>query len=184
MVEAKKKRTVKKRTFEKFQTGRPNGQFRMLYLDMLDSKAWEELTANDIQLYLLMLKKYKRQESKNGIAYGSNKDNISMTEKDHTDEYGNLIKGYLNYMTGRTYRKSLDHLIELGFIKLIKSGYATRECNIYGFNDMWQKYGTKEFDIKSEWFRNGEQENIYKRKINEGCQKAPIIGVKKHLSNG
>lgn len=131
----------KKPTYETFQTARPNGNFMMLYFDMLDSEAWQELTAHEIQLYLYMLRKYQRKVTK-GQIWDSNKENISIPNK----EYSKL-------MHRNTFEKSIDHLIELGFIKLIENRYKTRQCNIYGFCDMWQSYGDKDFYIKPEWMR-------------------------------
>jgi hypothetical protein len=146
----------KKKSNESFQTGKVNGRFSMLYWDMYDSAAWQELTAKDIQLYLHMLRKYQRINT-NGIIHGSNKDNISVTEKD-----------YLKFMAKETFWKSIDHLIELGFVKLIRNGYASRECNIYGFNDEWQRYGTEAFHIKNEWLRTLSQQIKVKVKVFEG----------------
>lgn len=132
----------KKPIYETFQTARPNGNFMMLYFDMLDSEAWQELTAHEIQLYLYMLRKYQRKVTK-GQIWNSNKDNISIPKKE-----------YRELMHQSTFEKSIDHLIELGFILLIENRYKTRQCHIYGFCDMWQKYGTKDFHIKPEYKRN------------------------------
>lgn len=124
----------KKQIYESFQTSQPTN-FMMIYWDMMDSKAWKELTAHDIQLYIHMLRKYHRKVSKRTI-YDSNKDNISIPKKE-----------YKELMHQSTFEKSIDHLIELGFIKLIENRYNVRKCNIYGFCDMWQNYGTNDFNI-------------------------------------
>ena len=131
-------RGKRKNTSESFQTGRPSGNFMMLYFDMMDSLAWQELKAHDIQLYLYMRRKYTCKVTK-GQIWGSNKDNISVPAKE-----------YRQIMHQATFEKSIDNLIDLGFIKLIENRYKTRQCNIYGFSDTWQKYGTKEFYIKPE----------------------------------
>ncbi len=128
----------KKRTFESFQTGKSNSNFISLFWDMYDSEAWQQLTAHDIQLYLYMLRKYQRKVT-NGQIWDSNRDNISVPAKE-----------YRKLMHQATFEKCIDHLIELGFIKLIENRYKTRQCNIYGFTDTWQKYGTKEFIVKPE----------------------------------
>jgi len=128
----------KKRTFESFQTSKSNGNFMMLYLDMVDSEAWQQLTAYDIQLYLHMLRKYQRKTTK-GQIWDSNSDNISIPAKE-----------YRQIMHQATFEKCIDHLIEVGFLKLIENRYKTRQCNIYGFTDTWQKYGTKEFNVEPE----------------------------------
>ena len=134
-----KKKTITK---ESFESGNGSSNFIAIYHDMYDSKAYQELTAHDIQLYMAMRRKYSRKVTK-GQIWDSNKDNISMPAKE-----------YRKMMHQATFEKCIDHLIELGFIKLVENRYKVRKCNIYGFSDMWQKYGTKEFHIKPEWRRN------------------------------
>lgn len=132
----------RKSNYQNFQSAK-GGRMAPLYFDMLESQAWQELTANDIKLYLAMLKKYTAKYTK-GMLVSSNKDNISMARSE-----------YIQLMNNRTFFKSIDHLIELGFIKVISTGsrYGKQKCNIYGFNDMWQRYGTDSFRIKNEWRR-------------------------------
>lgn len=137
----------KKANIENFQT-EGNSNFMALYFDMFDSKAWKQLTATDINLYLNMRRKYTARYTK-GILTKSNRNDISMVKKE-----------YLRLMSQRSFEKSIDHLIELGFIKVIESRYSTRECTIYGFSDMWQVYGTNKFIIKEEWKRSSSQISI------------------------
>lgn len=131
----------KKGTYESFETYKPSN-FLALYWAMIDSKAWEELTAHEIQLYIYMKRKYQRKVSK-GTVYETNKDNISIP-----------VSEWRKLMHQRTFYKSIDRLIELGFIKLVENNKHIKKCNIYGFNDMWAKYGTKDFEIKREWLRD------------------------------
>jgi hypothetical protein len=144
-------------TKESFESGNGSSNFIALYFDMIDSKAWQELTAHDIQLYIYLRRKYTRKVT-NGQIWDSNKDNISAPEFTTIDKNGKEHKGYTEFMTKRTFWKSMDHLIDLGFIRLIENRYATRQCNIYGFSDMWQKYGTKDFYIKPEYRRTLKQQ--------------------------
>lgn len=138
---ARKKRQV----FDTWQTGR-GGRFLSLYMDMLQSAAWQELSAHEIQLYIFMLSKQSHRVEK-GIIWNSNKDNISIPAKE-----------YRQLMHQQTFEKSIDNLIDKGFIKLVENRYHVRKCNIYGFNDMWAKYGTKDFYIKPEWRRTLRQQ--------------------------
>lgn len=131
---------IKKQNYRPFQTEH-GGHFLQIYDDMLNSKAWQELTANDIVLYLYMLSKFKVRYSHNEVDK-TNEDNISVPQSEYT-----------KLMNNRTFFKSIDHLISLGFIKVIRSGYSTRQCNLYGFCSEWQKYGTDSFNIKAEWLR-------------------------------
>lgn len=136
--------------YRPFQSNK-GGHFVTLYDDMLDSKAWEQLTANDIKLYLAMLKKF-RIKYVNGMVDKSNEDNVEMTKEQ-----------YLEIMGRGTFEKCIDHLIDIGFIKVIQYKYANgnRKTLIYGFNDIWRYYGTDKFKIKSEWKRlcNRNKEN-------------------------
>ncbi|WP_236575988.1 hypothetical protein, partial [Paenibacillus sp. USDA918EY] len=50
-------------------------------------------------------------------------------------------------MTEQTFSKSLDQLNDLGFIKVVQSGWTTRTATIYGFSDMWKYYGTDKFNV-------------------------------------
>ena len=77
----------------------------------------------------------------------TNAENISFTTKEAIKLYGDL----------RTFRKDLDILIDLGFIKQIMSGVPRMEASIYGFSDKWKDYGTDKFHIP-------DSDKRYKRK--------------------
>ena len=68
-----------------------------------------------------------------------NKDDISMPRKEINEYYGSY----------ETFAKDLDSLTEHGFIRYIVHGRTGRQCNIYSFSDMWQKYDTEEFKLHS-----------------------------------
>lgn len=139
----------RKQNYQSFQSS-SGGRLIALYFDMIDSKAWSELKGNDIKAYLYMLRKYTANYTK-GMLVSCNRDDISIPK----DEYLGKDKKqpWIMKMAQATFMNSIDHLINLGFIKVIRNGYASRECNIYGFNDMWKKYGTKDFHIKNKWRR-------------------------------
>jgi hypothetical protein len=130
----------KKQNFRPFQTIN-GGHFVSLFDDMLNSPAWEELSASDIKLYIRMLSKFKVRYSKN-MVNGTNENDISIPKAE-----------YLTFLHQKTFEKSIDHLIDLGFVKVVQYRYGTRECTIYGFNDMWKCYKTSRFNIKPEWRR-------------------------------
>jgi hypothetical protein len=104
----------------------PDNSHIRLTLNMMHSKAWKELTAHSKDLYIEMKAKYT----------GKNENDISYT---YTE--GEQI------MNKKTFTKSMDQLIENGFIKVIRQSWTTRECNIYGFHTMWQQYGRPTFKI-------------------------------------
>ena len=138
---------------ESFETSQCRSyNFIALYHDMTGSKAWKKLTGKDIQLYIQMRQKHQRRVTK-GVIHDSNANNISMPKAE-----------YLQFMQQRTFEKCIDHLIELGFVKTVKNRYDTRECNIYGFSDMWKKYGTKDFVIRPEYRRTLKQQLEAKKK--------------------
>lgn len=132
--------STRKQNYRPFQS-KKGGHFITLFDDMVESKAWEQLTANDIILYLYMLKKFKIKYN-HGMVEKSNECNISMPKQE-----------YLKLMHQVTFFKSIDHLINMGFIKVVEDRYSTRQCTIYGFNDAWKYYGTNTFKIKDEWRR-------------------------------
>ncbi len=129
-----------KKIYENWQT-KGNSNFMQLFHDMFDSEAWQELNAHDRDLYLHMLRKHQRKVIK-GYIEKSNFDDISMPKSE-----------YEKFMNQRTFYKSIDNLIEHGFIKVVRNGYATKTCNIYGFSDMWKLYGTENFEVKNEFRR-------------------------------
>ena len=131
---------------ESFETSQGKDYpFIALYHDMLDSAAWKELTAHDIMLYLYMRRKHLRKVYKKRIVK-SNKNDISIPRAE-----------YRKFMHQSTFEKSIDHLIDLGFVKLVENHYEERKCNIYAFSDMWQYYRTSNFKVKPECRRTLKQ---------------------------
>jgi hypothetical protein len=129
-----------KKVYEPWQSN-GNSNFMQIFHDFFDSAAWASLNASDRDLYLHMLRKHQRKVISGNIE-SSNCNNISMVREE-----------YEKFMNARTFSKSIDNLIEAGFIKMVKWGYPTRSCNIYAFNDAWKQYGTKNFEVKAEWRR-------------------------------
>jgi hypothetical protein len=119
------------------------GMFHPFYNDMMESEVGKILLGNSKawQIYCVLVFKYQAKYE-NGLCTSSNKDNISLTYKEAKE-----------YMTKRTFINSIDLIIQLGFIKIIKSGYAERKCNIFGFSNMWSYYNTDQFNIKDKWKR-------------------------------
>lgn len=122
----RKKKDYGFKPFEKEPLSADNHHIRITR-NMMNSKAWQELSVHSKVLYMEMKSKYT----------GTNQDDISLTYSE-----GQKLMNKL------TFTKSLDQLIELGFIKLVRQSWTTRECNIYGFHTMWQLYGTKNFIVK------------------------------------
>lgn len=146
-----------KSNYQSFQSSK-GGRMTAIYFDMIDSKAWSELTGNDIKLYINMLRKYTATYNR-GVLEKSNRDNIEM----HREQY-------TKFMTKPTFEACIDHLIELGFVKVIEYKYqsGSRTVLIYGFNDMWRHYGSNKFHIKEEWRRAPNRNKEASKNISRG----------------
>lgn len=112
--------------FKPFEGTSTKGRHLRITHSMLESKAWKELSVHSIALYIHMKAKFNYD----------NENNISFTYAE-----GQQL------MTEQTFSKSLDQLNDLGFIKVIKSGWTTRTPSIYGFSDQWKYYGTDKFNV-------------------------------------
>ncbi|MFC5531021.1 hypothetical protein [Cohnella yongneupensis] len=123
-----KKKKYKDYSFKPFELspGKRHNHARITY-DMMDSKAWNQLSIYAIGLYLAMKKKFN----------GGNEHDISFTYAE-----GQKL------MAKKTFTKALDQLIEVGLIDLNYQGRYVREPNIYGFSCRWQQYGTDSFVAK------------------------------------
>lgn len=110
-----------------------NHKYTKICDDMIESKAWQDLSMRARGLYLELKKKFV---SKNG-GTETNQNDISIVYDDY----------YKKVYSKNTLFKDVDELIEHGFIKVVKHGKLARLPNIYGFDVMWKKYGTKDFFI-------------------------------------
>ena len=149
----------KKNKANSFQSGNRE-RFMQIFHDMYHSKAWQELTHADIRLYLHMLSKYQPKTTmKRGPLKGKtlpgNENNISVPRSE-----------YIKFMHPTTFRKSIDHLIDLGFVKLVESRHDIRKCTIYGFSDAWQRYGKEDFYIDPKHRRTLQQQLDEEYKLN------------------
>jgi hypothetical protein len=108
----------------------PNEDVRHIRItvDMMESKAWKELSVHAIVLYCYMKTKYNK-----------NNENNIMFKQDEGEKL----------MARNTFTKSIDQLIDFGFIRLVEHHIYTRFANIYGFTNMWQFYGTSKFIVKN-----------------------------------
>ena len=111
---------------------------------MVNSPAWQELNTYEQTLYLHLKLKYTGKP-------GSER-NIFFTYKE-----GEKL------MSKRVFTRSLDKLIEVGLIDLVKHMPYSALRNIYGLSDRWHNYGTPEF----------KKETRPKRKSSKGKAGAP-----------
>lgn len=133
--------TKRKQNYRPCQSNK-GGHFLALFDDMVESAAWKKLTANETVLYINIAIKLKVNYTKDNQVIKTNEDDITMVKKE-----------YLKLMHPTTFEKSIDHLIDLGFIKVVESRYAQHKSTKYGLNYMWKHYGNDVFNIKNEWKR-------------------------------
>ena len=130
-----------------------NQNFAAVYFDMMDSYAWKQLRGTDIQVYLLLRRRYY-QKTSHGEILEHNNGNISLP-------FNGVGKpgqeGYKEHVSKKTFVKAIDNLVAYGFIKVVRSGYQTRQCNLYAFVDEWKRYGTKQFNVPVEWYSNPQK---------------------------
>lgn len=121
---ARKKQTLK---FKEFESATTNGRFVRIAADMMDSLAWKQLSVYEQVLYLHLKRKFN----------GGNEHNLSFTYREGQE-----------LMSKRTFIKSIDHLIALGFIDLVEHWRHAKKPSIYGLSTRWRDYGTDRFKEK------------------------------------
>jgi hypothetical protein len=119
----------RKANFHPFESRSANSPYIRITNNMMDSDAWIALNTYEKTLYLHLKKKYNGKP-------GCEKD-ISFTY-----EEGQKL------MSKQTFTKSMDKLIQVGFIDLINHRPFSAACNIYGLSDRWHLYGMPDFQDK------------------------------------
>ena len=132
-----RKQPYEKKRFE--STGESNDTSANIYISMLMSKAWKELSAKQHELYLYCKAQYYAEKKKpikgNALSFTMNQ------AKWHG------LYGLYNSSNFKAFYKDMSALIEYGFIRCLFCGSTTRTKSIYEFSNKWQKYGTPEFEI-------------------------------------
>lgn len=125
----------------------------VIYDDVIDSKAWKELSGNAVKVYIQFHRKHYLKYAGKGKGKYIVKDNvndISLTQ----DEAKKLWK-----MDKRALKKAIDELIDKGFIDLVERGFIRlskttlirqKRPNIYGLSDRFRDYGTDKYKIHRE----------------------------------
>ena len=105
---------------------------------MLMSTAWQSLSKSQQVLYMYCKAQYyaeKKKPENNPLYFTMNK-----------SKWNKLYNLYTNSNSAGFYR-DIQELILKGFIICVESGAVTRTKSIYSYSNMWQKYGTKEFEV-------------------------------------
>ena len=112
-----------------------------IYMSMLTSDAWRELSAKQQVLYIYCKAQYYGEKTKatgNPLAF-------TMNQSKWRDLYGLYKKN-----DEKSFYRDIAALIEKGFIVCLESGATTRTKSIYAFSDKWRQYGTEAFKILPE----------------------------------
>lgn len=110
-----------------------------LYMSMLLSPAWRDLTAQQQRLYIYCKLQY----------YGEKNKPIENDPNSFTMNQAKWCGAYNLYDNSnrRGFYRDMSALIEHGFISCVASGANTRTKSIYRFSAMWQKWATPDFEI-------------------------------------
>ena len=111
-----------------------------IYRSMILSPAWQELTAQQHDLYLTC----KLQ------AYGEKRKPIAEDPLSFTMNRAKWADLYHLYdrNNGRGFQRDLTALISRGFISCVSCGAISRTKSIYRFSSKWRLYGTEKFSIE------------------------------------
>ncbi len=139
---AKGTRKYRKKDFE--STGGPSDTSANIYMSMLMSPAWRELTANQQRLYLYCKAQY----------YGEKRKPVTEECPNGNDEYFTMnqskwcsLYGLYKENNRAAFYRDMGALIEKGFISCVQSGKTTRKKSIYAYSRKWQDWGTDSFAI-------------------------------------
>ena len=153
----------KKYTPKKFESdGSPSDTSANIYVSMIHSRAWNELTARQKTLYLYCKIQYY-DEKRKPVKYEDRNKPKSLTKSEYPEHNRtwftlNQFKWYEKYRlytNKNSFYTDIEALIMHGFIFCVECGSytivendkTTYASTIYAFSDKWQKYGTSDFEI-------------------------------------
>ncbi len=120
-------------SFEPFESRSANSRYLRITSDMMRSKAWGELDPFDVTVYVYLKEQYK--------SYRDGSDNSREIELTY--------EGMSKIMSPGRFKKSIDNLVEKGFIDLVEHNPHRKRATVYGFSDRWHDYGTEHFKHKA-----------------------------------
>ena len=135
------RRRKSKHTFEPYEKS-PNGAnaFVRLCFEMLDSPAFHDLTASQKALYLYCLR-----ESHGSATRDDANHDVALFYMNHA--LRTKVHGLYSAGDTRGFDRDMAALIEHGFVDCVKSGYKSRDKNIYRLSSRWLHWNTKAFSL-------------------------------------
>lgn len=132
----KKRKLYQKKPFE--SEGSSSDTSSNIYMSMLLSPAFRDLTAQQARLYLFCKAQYYAEKQK------PNNDPLCFTM--NKSKWSGLY-GLYDENNGRGFRRDMAALIEHGFITCQECGAITRTKSIYCFSSEWQRWKTEAFTL-------------------------------------
>ena len=134
-----KKTPYNKKSFE--SDGSSSDTSANIYMTMILSKAWMDLTARQRLLYLYCKAQYYAEK----VKPNNDKESFTMNQSKWCGLYGLYEK-----TNAKGFYRDMTALINHGFIACSECGAITRTKSIYRFSSMWQKYGTNAFVVSKQ----------------------------------
>lgn len=125
------------KTFE--STGCSGDTSANIYMSMLMSNAWNNLSKNARVLYLYCKAQYYAEKRKpttqtsNLQVQQSDRTYFTMNKSKWCELYGLYKEG-----NARNFTKDMKELIDNGFVELVENGRLTRTKSVYKLSDKWQ----------------------------------------------
>lgn len=133
----KKRTAYQKKLFE--STGSTSDTSSNIYMSMLTSPAFRDLSAQQVKLYLFCKAQYygeKRKPNDDPLCFTMNKSKWSG------------LYGLYDANNGYGFRRDMETLIEHGFVVCIECGALTRTKSIYRFSSEWQRWNMEGFVLQ------------------------------------
>jgi hypothetical protein len=117
-----------------------------IYLSMLMSQAWHDLSLKQKELYLYCKAQYFGEQKKESEHKTNNEiqqeinANLSIRFTMNKSKWCEIYHLYSD-SGQRHFYKDMKSLVDNGFIKVVESGKTSRTKNIYEFSDKWREKG-------------------------------------------
>lgn len=131
-----RKKPYQKKTFESDCSSSDTSA--NIYMSMLLSPAWKDLTAQQKTLYLYCKAQLYAEKKKPD----SDPRSFTMNQGKWSTLYGLYEKS-----NARGFYRDMTALIEHGFVACVSCGAGTMQKSVYRFSSMWLQYGKPTFEV-------------------------------------